>query len=265
MKWAKKYISIYNQPLDNVHEGIIQEIKQKLAKVQSDEPVVTVSVIAYNEERHLLPCLWALSEMRCEYPVEIIGVNNDSSDRTGEIFRLVGLPHYLEKRHSCGYARQCGLDHAKGKYHICIDADTLYPPHYIETHVKYLMNPKVACTFSLWSFMVDERHSRFGLWCYEGLRDIYLRLQAIQRPELCVRGMAFSFNTEIGRRFGFRTDIIRGEDGSLALAMKPYGKIVFITSRKARVLTSNGTLNSEGSLIDNIWICLLYTSDAADE
>jgi len=116
------------------------------------------------------------------------------------------------------------------------------------------MNPKVACTFSLWSFMVDERHSRFGLWCYEGLRDIYLRLQAIQRPELCVRGMAFSFNTETGRRFGFRTDIIRGEDGSLALAMKPYGKIVFITSRKARVLTSNGTLNSEGSLIDNIWI-----------
>ena len=87
------------------------------------------------------------------------------------------------------YKRQ-GLDHAKGKYHICIDADTLYPPHYIETHVKYLMNPKVACTFSLWSFMVDERHSRFGLWCYEGLRDIYLRLQAIQRPELCVRGMA---------------------------------------------------------------------------
>ena len=50
MKWAKKYISIYNQPLDNVQEGIIQEIKQKLAKVQSDEPVVTVSVIAYNEE-----------------------------------------------------------------------------------------------------------------------------------------------------------------------------------------------------------------------
>ena len=54
MKWAKKYISIYNQPLDNVQEGIIQEIKQKLAKVQSDEPVVTVSVIAYNEEIYCL-------------------------------------------------------------------------------------------------------------------------------------------------------------------------------------------------------------------
>ena len=160
MKWAKKYISIYNQPLDNVHEGIIQEIKQKLAKVQSDEPVVTVSVIAYNEERHLLPCLWALSEMRCEYPVEIIGVNNDSSDRTGEIFRLVGLPHYLEKRHSCGYARQCGLDHARGRYHINIDADTMYPPLYVQILVDHLRIPgNVACCSS-WSYIPDERHSR---------------------------------------------------------------------------------------------------------
>ena len=66
--------------------------------------------------------------------------------------------------------------------------------------------------------------------------------------------MAFGFNTELGRKFGFRTDIIRGEDGSLALAMKPYGKLVFITSRKARVLTSNGTLNTEGTLLNNIWI-----------
>ena len=36
--------------------------------------------------------------------------------------------------------------------------------------------------------------------------------------------------------------------------MKPYGKLVFITSRKARVLTSNGTLNTEGTLLNNIWI-----------
>ena len=46
MKWAKKYISIYNQHLDNVQEGIIQEIKQKLAKVQRDETEDNVSVIA---------------------------------------------------------------------------------------------------------------------------------------------------------------------------------------------------------------------------
>ena len=239
VKWYKTYLEVYGKSFDEISDDSIRKVKRQLKERQNDSPLVSVVLIAHNEERHLISCIWSLSENHCHFPIEIIADNNNPTDKTEEVLKSLGV------------TRQCGLAHAKGKYHICIDADTLYPPNYIETHVKYLMNPKVACTFSLWSFMVDERHSRFGLWCYEGLRDIYLRLQAIQRPELCVRGMAFSFNTEIGRRFGFR---IRGEDGSLALAMKPYGKIVFITSRKARVLTSNGTLNSEGSLIDNIWI-----------
>ena len=230
VKWYKTYLEVYGKSFDEISDDSIRKVKRQLKERQNDSPLVSVVLIAHNEERHLISCIWSLSENHCHFPIEIIAVNNNSTDKTEEVLKSLGVTYYNETKKGPGYARQCGLDHAKGKYHICIDADTLYPPHYIETHVKYLMNPKVACTFSLWSFMVDERHSRFGLWCYEGLRDIYLRLQAIQRPELCVRGMAFSFNTEIGRRFGFRT------------------------SRKARVLTSNGTLNSEGSLIDNIWI-----------
>ena len=252
MKWAKKYISIYNQPLDNVHEGIIQEIKQKLAKVQSDEPVVTVSVIAYNEERHLLPCLWALSEMRCEYPVEIIGVNNDSSDRTGEIFRLVGLPHYLEKRHSCGYARQCGLDHARGRYHINIDADTMYPPLYVQILVDHLRIPGHVACCSSWSYIPDERHSRLDLFFYELSRDIYLYFLSFKRPELSVRGLVFAYHTEPARRIGIRVDIKRGEDGTLAMHLREVGKIVFIHDRKARAVTGYGTVGQDGSLLNSL-------------
>lgn len=126
----------------------------------------------------------------------------------------------------------------------------MYPPHYIDTHVRNLMKLGVACTFSLWSFIPDKRHSRLGLWLYECLRDLHLSIQAIKRPELCVRGMTFGFNTELGRLFGFRTDIRRGEDGSLALAMKPYGRLIFITSRKARALTSNSTIDADGSLAE---------------
>ncbi|MEG1660711.1 MAG: glycosyltransferase family 2 protein, partial [Bacteroides sp.] len=102
-----------------------------------------------------------------------------------------------------------------------------------------------------WSFMPNKQYSRLGLWTYEALRDGHVYLQAIKRPELCIRGMNFGFNTELGRRFGFRTDIIRGEDGSLALAMKPYGKLVFLSTRQVRVLTSNGTLNADGSLLNS--------------
>lgn len=256
-KWYVPYLEVYEKPLTEISTKVIDTVRQKLEACQSDSPLVSVVLIAHNEEKHLLSCLWSLSENRCRFPIEIITVNNCSTDGTEEVLKILGAKYFNETKKGPGHARQCGLGHAKGKFHICIDADTLYPPRHVETHVNELMKPGVACTFSLWSFMRDEKHSRFGLWCYESLRDLHLRVQAIQRPELCVRGMAFGFNTELGRRFGFRTDIIRGEDGSLALAMKPYGKLVFITSRKARVLTSNGTLNAEGSLLDNIRIRLV--------
>ena len=42
-----------------------------------------------------------------------------------------------------------------------------------------------------------------------------------------------------------RTDIRRGEDGSLALSLKPYGKIAFLYHRKARPVTGYGTIGSQ--------------------
>ncbi len=247
MSWYSNYLSIFEKPLDEIPEATIKEIQYKLKLKEHDNPLVSVIAIAHNEENHILSCLWSLSENKCDYPIEIIVVNNNSTDHTTDVLNLSGVKWLDEPQKGPGYARQCGLDHARGKYHICIDADTLYPPYYIQTFVNHLKKEGVSCAFSLWSFMPDEQHSRIGLFFYELLRDCYLKLQSIKRPELCVRGMVFGFNTEMGRKIGFRTDIIRGEDGSLALALKKQGKLVFIIDRKARALTSNGTLNADGS------------------
>lgn len=61
-------------------------------------------VISCNEEIHLQACLWAIREIKCKYPVEIIGVDNDSTDRKAEIYEKSGIvknnnedalrPHY---------------------------------------------------------------------------------------------------------------------------------------------------------------------------
>ena len=219
--------------------------------MQSDKPLVTVSVIGYNEEKHLLACLWSLSEMQCKYPVEIIGVDNDSKDRTAEIFKATGVPYFTETQHSCGFARLCGLNHAKGKYHINIDSDTMYPPKYVETLVDALEKPGVVGVSSLWSYIPDKDHPAWGLKIYETSRDIYLYLQHFKRPELSVRGLVFAYNTELGRKVGIRTDIIRGEDGSLALGLKAYGKIAFVRKRKARAVTGYGTVGTDGSFFNS--------------
>lgn len=246
MKWYTKYLQVYEKPFVDAPQSVIDEVRNKLAKLQSNQPVVTVSLIGYNEEKRLLACLWSLSEMICKYPVEIIGVDNESTDRTAEIYQATGIPYYTENQHSCGFARLCGLNNAKGKYHINIDSDTLYPPHYVETMIKVLEKPGVVAVSSLWSYIPDKNHSWIGLKFYEFARDVHLYLQSFKRPELSVRGLVFAYRTDYARQVGIRTDIRRGEDGSLALGLKKYGKIVFVRKRKARAVTGYGTISAVG-------------------
>ena len=243
--WYDKYLSIYGKTIQEIDGSIIEQIKKGLHKKQSENPLISVVVIAYNEEKRLPSCLWSLSEIQTSYPIEILGVNNNSKDQTEEVYQKLELPYFNEAKQSPGFARQCGLDHAKGKYHFCIDADTFYPPQYINLMMTKLQKPDVACVSSFWSFYPDEKHSAFGLSCFELVRDAFLFIQHFKRPELCVRGMVFAFNADYARQVKIRTDIRRGEDGSLALSLKKFGKIAFLYNRKARPVTGYGTLNEE--------------------
>jgi glycosyltransferase involved in cell wall biosynthesis len=189
--------------------------------------------------------------MVCRYPVEIIGVNNNSSDKTEEVFKAVGITPYFEEKKSPGYARQRGLYNAKGKYYICIDSDTMYPPAYLETMIEQLEKPGIVGVSAFWSFIPDANHSKWGLKLYEFARDLYIRAIYIRRPERGVRGMVFAYVAEYGRKVGFRVELIRGEDGSMALGLKKYGEIRLITSRKARAVTASNTLDADGSLFNS--------------
>lgn len=251
MAWYSKYLSIYEKPFSEVPQDIIDQTRERLAAMQSDAPLVSVVVIAYNEAMRLSSCLWSLSELRSSYPLEIIGVNNNSTDETEKVYQAFGVRYYNEQRKSPGFARQCGLDNSRGKYHFFIDADTFYPPLYIDTMMRKLQQPNVSCVGSFWSYYPDKNHTALGLWLFELIRDTFLFIQHFKRPELCIRGMVFAFNADYARKEKIRTDIRRGEDGSLALSLKKYGRIAFVRNRKARPVTGYGTLGN-GSLLGSL-------------
>jgi glycosyltransferase involved in cell wall biosynthesis len=250
--WYDKYLSIYGKSPEEIPDSVWDEIKMKLAQKQSQDPLVSVVVIAYNEEKRLAACLWSLSELQTKYPIEILGVNNNSKDRTEEVYQRLGVPYFNETQQSPGFARQCGLQNSKGKYHFYVDADTFYPSCYVDLMMQKLLKPDVVCVGTFWSFYPDENHSKVGLFLYELIRDIFLWVQHFKRPELCVRGMTLAFRADYARQVEIRTDIRRGEDGSLALSLKKYGKIAFLYNRKARPVTGYGTVN-EKSLLHSFW------------
>ena len=252
VNWYDKYLAINGKLPDEIPNSIWDEIKSSLAQKQSQKPLISVVVIAYNEECHLPACLWSLSELKTKYQIEIIGVNNNSKDRTEDVYKLLGLPYYNETRQSPGYARQCGLAHSRGKYHFFIDADTFYPSCYVDLMMQKLEKQNVSCVGTFWSYYPDEKHSAFGLFIFELIRDTFLWVQHFKRPELNIRGMTFAFRADYAKQVKIRTDIRRGEDGSLALELKKFGKIAFLYNRKARPVTGYGTLNEE-SLLQSLW------------
>ena len=255
--WYDKYLTIYGKPFSEVPEDIIIGMRERLARLQSSEPLVSVVVIAYNEECRLAACLWSLSELNTRYPIEIMGVNNNSKDNTEAVYQSLGVPYHNETRQSPGFARQCGLQHARGKYHFFIDADTFYPSCYVDKMMAKLQKPNVSCVGTFWSFYPDENHSAFGLFWFELIRDMFFWVQHFKRPELNIRGMTFAFNADYARQCTIRTDIRRGEDGSLALSLKQFGKIAFLYDRQARPVTGYGTIGNQSmwrSFVDRVKI-----------
>lgn len=244
-----KYLTAYNKPYSSLPASLVADVKLKLKEKKTENPLVTVVVIAHNEEERIFSCLWSLAENTYDMPVEILVVNNNSTDKTAEILDDLGVTWYEEKQKGPGFARQCGLDRARGKYVFSTDSDTMYPPSYIATHMKKLIRPDVSCTYSTYSFDTAESgSSRIGMFFYITFRNLYYRIQSIKRPELIVRGSTSAYKTEYGKEVGYRTHILRGEDGALANGLKQYGKLVFISSRKARAMTSSNAISQDGSL-----------------
>lgn len=253
--WNNKYVEFFEKNPFPLNMEIINGIKENLDKKRCDNPLASIVMIAHNEENRILSSLWSLSDNVVDYPIEIIVIDNNSTDKTTQILDTLEINWHEEQRKGPGFARQAGLDIAKGKLYLCIDSDTIYPPQYINTHIKALLREGIVCASSTYGFIRDGKYSGIKLWCYEKLRDLYNLIQSVNRPELCVRGAVFSFNIEYGKKIGFKTNILRGEDGSLAFElMKNYGKYVYIRSSKGRAMTSSSYFDSKGSFSKGVMV-----------
>ncbi len=224
MAWYSKYLTLYNRPFGEIDPGQIAMIRAKITAMQSDRPLASVVMIARNESSRLAATVASLADNECNYPVEIICVDNASTDPTPQVIKELGVRYLSQPLAGHGNARQMGLEHAHGRYYLTIDSDTLYPRRYLQSIISMLERPGTGGVVGMTGYFPDSKNSRFGIWFYQALRDVHMKMLFRKRPELCVRGMAFGFPTMDGLKYGFRTDLRRGEDGSMLLSLKAEGK-----------------------------------------
>jgi len=98
----------------------------------SPQPRFSVIVPAFNEEAGMAGCLQALAAQTFDGPVEVIVVDNASTDGTAELAKGSGARVVHEPRAGVCFARQRGLEAATGEIVVTTDADTLCPPRWLQ-------------------------------------------------------------------------------------------------------------------------------------
>ena len=105
-------------------------------KTPTNCPLVSVVIPVHNGEATIARCLDKLLDQ--SYPddrIEIIVVNNNSTDRTGNIIKKYNVLAINEIKPGAGAARNAGIKLAKGEIVFFTDADCLADRDLIRQHV----------------------------------------------------------------------------------------------------------------------------------
>jgi glycosyltransferase involved in cell wall biosynthesis len=183
---------------------------------------ITVVIPCLNEEKGIVEVLRRIPA----FVDEVIVVDNDSTDRTGELARQNGARVIHEKIRGYGRAYKTGLLHAKGDIIVTLDGDHSYPPDaisyllevFLHSEARFLsasrfpLKNRKAMSAKHWIgnkmlslamsilYLRWVRDSQSGMWIFER--------EALKEMHLVSDGMAFSEEIKIEamvkRRIGFQ-------------------------------------------------------------
>ncbi len=247
-EWLKKYTFTYGS-IDEIPASLYAAVNARLDKLQAAQPEISIIIAAWNEEVNMLPTICSLADSSTQIPIEIIVVNNNSTDRTQEILDKLHIKSFTQTIQGCGPARQMGLENARGKYILTADADCIYPAGWIDGMMAALKQPGVVCVYGRYSFIGNERTSRWKLFIYEKLKDVMAAIRHQKRPYLNTLGMTMGFIKEPALMVGYTMQNVRGEDGRLTFDLMQFGKVIQVKANKLRTWTGTRTIDKDNGLL----------------
>jgi cellulose synthase/poly-beta-1,6-N-acetylglucosamine synthase-like glycosyltransferase/peptidoglycan/xylan/chitin deacetylase (PgdA/CDA1 family) len=104
---------------------------------------VSVVIPAHNEERVIAKTLDALLALR-DAPMEVIVVDDGSTDATGDIAAAFGVTVLRQPRGGKATALNLGLRRATGDVVVVLDADTVVAPGFLRAMLPHFADPAVG-------------------------------------------------------------------------------------------------------------------------
>lgn len=245
--------SYINRLLAYSNDEKIALIKKQYAGISNGLPDVTVVIPAYNEEENILNPLISISANKTSRVVEIIVVNNNCTDNTEGLVLASGVPCLRETIKGVTAARTAGLNAARGRYILNADADSIYPPTWIEAMIPPLDDNNVALTYGRFAFLPSPGKARFYYFVYEYMADVLRWYKRNFKEEAmnvygCNSGFRKQQCLEVN---AYEHPPGTNEDGWLAVKLrdKGFGRLHRLSSAKAIVWTVDRHLQNDGGLL----------------
>jgi peptidoglycan-N-acetylglucosamine deacetylase len=188
--------------------------------------MISVVVPAHNESKLIRESLESLFQQDYKGEYEVIVVDNNSRDNTSEIAQQAGAKIVLCQTPGVGYARQAGAEAARGDIIVQADADTLYPPWWLERIQKQFDKRPgavaVAGTFIYrkapwWAIFEYFLRSFFGILSSLGLG----------RP-LIISGANLAFRKEAFIAMGgYRPRAYSADQIDIATRLRKFGRVYY--------------------------------------
>lgn len=115
-------------------------------------PSVSIVVPAYNEEELIADCISSLQRQDYDGRIEIIIVDNASTDRTPQIAQSMDVKVVHEIKQGYVHALRAGFSAATGDIIACTDANTMVPPHWISRITSNLSRTGIAACSGVFTF-----------------------------------------------------------------------------------------------------------------
>lgn len=212
-------------------------------------PVFSVVIPAFNEGEYLHRTLASLHDQDFQGRVEIIVVDNGSTDDTAAIARAFGAITVFEPRQGVCWARQRGTELASGEFVVSTDADTVHPRDWLSRIHGQFASGCVAvggpCRFvraPRWARLYPRL--LFGIVAF--LARWTRRVFYVTATNVAFRRSEFS---------GYDTSMTQGGDElGLLATMRKRGKVVF---DKQNVVTTSARRLRQG-FIYNVFVTFFF-------
>lgn len=176
-----------------------------------DNPLVTVVIPTYNEEKPIEDCVRSLRKQ--DMPLDIIVVDDGSYDQTVAICETIGVQVLRQGHKGPGSARNFGARNSKGNILVLVDADMVLESGYVSKLIAPIARGEVVATGHWDEQVLNWENPWARCQTYDmGLADKQRQPLDAPEEEGIYRAVRKDFFLDFG---GYSEDRGRGEDASI--------------------------------------------------